>query len=116
MTKSIVFLAGLGVLAVPLTSLATTYRYAARDGTIRDVQAASAIEALAMVSASGDAAIHSGVALDTGVLEPGDSIGHEYAYVSVSGALASVTAANLDTAFALASDRAPTSGFLVNPR
>lgn len=110
--KKILTLAALGALLAPLPSLAATYQYVAIDGTVQDVEAATAQEALAMISVRSDVT-NSGVKLDTGVLEEGEQVGHVYTYVAVDGTVRSIYAANIDAAYLLATDRMFNSGFIV---
>ena len=72
---------------------------------MRSVEAQSAAGALAQVAARGNA-LHSGVALDLGVLDAGDTYGNVYAYTDRSGMKRNVIAATYDAARILAADRA----------
>lgn len=105
-------LAALGTLLIPAVSLAATYHYVTLDGTVDEVQASTAAQALVMVDARDDS-IHSGVQLDTGVLDEGEQVGHEYTYVALDGSVKTITAASLDAATVLATDRKYDSGFMV---
>jgi hypothetical protein len=111
--KRIVALIGAGLLLVPFVSFAQMYHYVALDGTIKDVDASNPQEALMMGSRDGDA-LHSGVKMDANVLQPGENVGNLYTYMATSGSLKTITAAGFDAALMLATDRVPTSGFLVN--
>lgn len=105
-------LVAVGALAAPFVSSAAYYHYLDLSGTVRGIEANSATEALAQVNAQ-DNSLHSGVKLDTGELKDGESYGRTYLYVSTTGETKSVSAASLDAAYMLATDRANTSGFLV---
>jgi hypothetical protein len=102
----------LGVLASPFVSSAATYHYVDLTGTVHDIEAPTALQAFATVENSGQT-IHSGVAPDLGIIRAGQNYGVDYSYVTNQGTVATVHAASLDAASALATDRAPNSGFLV---
>jgi hypothetical protein len=110
--KKTIALAAAAALLVPSLSMAATYHYVNIDGTVADIGAGSAAEALAALRTS-PSTIHSGVMLDQGMIEQGEQVGNLYQYISVSGQLKSVFAASLDAARVLATDKAPTSGFLI---
>ncbi len=110
--KKLLALSFIGVLGFPLSSLAATYHYLDVTGTAHTVEAASATQALNFVNALPNT-IHSGVALDMGILEPGENYGQTYQYRTIYGTNAYVQAATLDAARLLATDRAPTSGFYI---
>jgi hypothetical protein len=110
--KKLLALSFIGVLGLPLTSFAATYHYLDVNGTVHDVNAPSAQQALTYVNAL-PSTIHSGVALDQGRLNAGENYGHYYQYRTKSGAYNVVLAATLDAARTLATDRASDSGFVI---
>ena len=111
------------MLVVPAISLAATYHYVNVNGQVSDVSAANANQAFALAT---DIAPHSGVAIDTGTINAGDTVvpagsgasaptvagasAATYQYVNVNGQVKTVAAANAASAFALATDIAPHSG------
>ncbi len=112
--KKLLMLSFIGVLGLPLTSFAATYHYLDVNGTVHDVDALSAQQALNYVNSLPNT-IHSGVALDQGILKPGDDYGQTYQYRTIYGTNGYVHAATLDAARSLATDRAANSGFYIVP-
>lgn len=108
--KKILALSLIGVFGLPLTSLAATYHYLDVHGNVNSVEAQSAAQALNYVN-SLPTTIHSGVALDQGILEPGQNYSQLYQYRTIYGTNAYVRAATLDAARLLATDKASNSGF-----
>lgn len=112
MKKQLLALSLVGVFGLPLISSAATYNYVDLSGTVQSFEAATAADALIMVSAAGNT-IHSGVALDRPLLEDGEEVGNTYLYVAMDGTIKAVQAATVDAAFVLAVDREPSSGMLL---
>lgn len=110
--KKILALSLIGVFGLPLTSLAATYHYLDVHGNVNSVEAPSATQALKYVS-SLPATIHSGVALDQGILEPGQNYSQLYQYRTIYGTTAYVRAATFDAARLLATNEAANSAFYV---
>lgn len=111
--KNIIFaLSLLGVCGSPLISSAATYNYLDLTGTVRSVDAPSATEALAYVN-SLDTTLHTGVALDLGILNQGENFGQDYTYRTVNGTTVFLRAATYDAAWILATDRDPSSGIML---
>ncbi len=110
--KKLLALSLLGVFGLPLISSAATYHYVDVTGTVQSVEASSAAHALAYVT-SLPTTIHTGVALDLGVLDAGDDHSNLYQYRTTYGTNAVVRAATLDAAYLLATDRAADSGFML---
>lgn len=111
-TLPLLALSFLGVVGSPLISHAATYNYLDINGTVHSVDAPSATQALTFIN-SLDSTLHSGIALDLGLLNPGDDYGNDYQYRTIYGTNAVVHAATFDAARILAVDRAPTSGLLL---
>lgn len=110
--KKIILTASLAaILAVPAAVGAASYHYVDVAGTVNTIEAASPSDALLKARLSGKT-IHSGVALDRGVLETGKNVGTVYQYIDVWGNVRTITAASVDAAFVLAPDKAPHSSFL----
>lgn len=113
------FLAALSLFAVPAIGFAAEYHYVDTSGTVQTINASNASEALAMPS---DMAPTSGVALDVGVLDEGDTVvgsvsgetggsgGLEYHYVDTSGTVQTIPAVSAEAALMNAPGIAPTSG------
>lgn len=115
MTKTLLIgMALLGVSGLPFAASAATYHYLDIAGIVRDIESPNASAALQFVTAS-PTALHSGVALDMGVLKPGQDFGNDYQYRTVSGGTAVIHAATLDAARMLATDRDSNSGFYLMP-
>lgn len=110
--KKIFALSLLGVLGSPLISHAATYHYLDIYGVAHDVDAPTAAQALSAVNPL-QTTMHTGVALDQGVLVPGELYGQDYSYVNTQGSLVTIHAASLDAAKIIASDKDPNSGFLI---
>jgi hypothetical protein len=96
----IAVLAGAAFLLTPLASFAATYHYVDTSGTVRTVSADNAAQAYAQAY---NIAPHSGVTLDTGVLDSGDTVTgtntgtasgsvNEFHYVDANGVVRTVTA------------------------
>ena len=127
MKNSLVSILALGAIAaLPFASMAATYHYVDTSGTIRTIEAANSTDAMAMAV---NLAPHSGVALDMGVLESGDSMNgtgtntgtvattgsaNTYHYVDTSGIIRTVTAASAAAALAAAVNIAPHSGVVTD--
>lgn len=110
--KKILALSLVGVFGLPLSSYAATYHYLDLSGTVHSVEASSATQALTYISALPNT-LHTGVALDQGILEQGENYGNTYQYRTVYGTNAYVEAVTVDAARALATDRDPNSGFYI---
>lgn len=127
MKNSLVSVLALGAIAVvPLASMAATYHYVDTSGTVRTIEAANSTDAMAMATNRDP---QSGVALDMGVLESGDSVngtgtntvtvtttgsGNSYHYVDTSGIVRTVVAASAAAALAAAVNIAPHSGVVTD--
>ena len=112
MKKGILLTLAGALLAIPAVGFAASYHYVSVDGEVKTIDAANATQALTIAHQNG-AAYDSGVKVDLGMLDEGDETGNVYMYVDVSGNTKSVTAANVQAAFALATDIAPDSGVVV---
>ncbi len=121
------------VVIVPAVSLAAQYHYVDTTGTVRTITADNATQAFALAV---NIAPHSGVAVDTGVLDSGDSVNGSgsmntttvvvvpnmthapvpnlYHYIDITGTVRNVTASSPAEAFALAVNIAPHSGVVVD--
>ncbi len=108
------------LLALPTASLAATYHYVNTSGEIQDTNAANAEQALAQAI---NIAPHSGVVLDMGFLNAGDSASlpggtttdanypsGTYQYINVNGDVKTVVAANASEALVAATGLALHSG------
>ncbi|PIR84738.1 hypothetical protein COU16_00950 [Candidatus Kaiserbacteria bacterium CG10_big_fil_rev_8_21_14_0_10_47_16] len=117
---------GMVTLSLPLTSLAATYFYVDTSGEVQTVEASDSTEALTL--SAHDRAVHSGVAIDRGVINEGDvvlsvalgtstDIGsgpYVYQYVNTNGTLSSVSASSADMALSLSAyNRASNSGVML---
>jgi hypothetical protein len=127
MKNSIVSILALGAIAVlPLASMAATYHYVDTSGTVRTIEANNAADASASAT---NIDPHSGVSLDMGVLDSGDSVngtgtntvtvtatgsGNTYHYVDTSGIVRTVVAASAAAALAAAVNIAPNSGVVTD--
>lgn len=109
---SLAVIVAMGLMIAPTVSNAATYFYIDIYGNVEGVEATNSQQALMSANAQ-DVIVHSGVSLDLGVLEEGQVFANVYEYVDINGNLKSVTAATLDGARILATDRAPRSGFLI---
>ena len=111
------------LLALPAASFAATYHYVDTTGTVRTIEAANAADAFTNAT---NIAPHSGVGLDQGILESGDTIPvstaagmthsgdpESYRYVDVNGTVREVVATSPSAALMMATDRDPNSGVLV---
>lgn len=96
------------VAALPAASFAATYHYVDNSGTVRTIQADNASDAMMMAS---DRDPNSGVTLDTGVLDSGDTVtgtgstsanADEYHYVDSSGIVRTVMAPSASVALSAA--------------
>lgn len=119
------FLAALAVgavVALPAASYAATYHYVDTSGTVRTIQANNANDAMLMAT---DRDPNSGVTLDTGVLDSGDTVvgtgngstsanADEYHYVNTSGIVETVIAPNPSVALSAATNIAMHSGVAVD--
>ncbi len=114
MKKYLLALSLVGVLGLPSVSYAATYFYIDITGAARSVEANSSSEALAIVNAMPNT-LHSGVTLDQGFIEEGENYGNLYQYRTTAGTTAVVRAATIDAAALLATDRDPSSGFVIMP-
>lgn len=112
MKKGILLTLAAALFAVPAIGLAASYHYVTMEGEIKTIEAANAAQALTIAHQNG-AAHDSGVKADQGMLDEGDETGNTYLYVDISGNTKSVTAANVQAAFTLATDIAPDSGVVV---
>lgn len=108
--KKLLTLSLLGVFGLPLSSFAATYHYLDVYGNVQSVEAQSATQALTYVN-SLPTTIHSGVALDQGILEQGQNYSQLYQYRTVYGTTAYVRAATIDAARLIATNEAANSGF-----
>jgi hypothetical protein len=113
MKKTLIFL-GAGTFALmmgamPAVSSAAMYHYIDLSGRVGTVEANSPQQALALANSFNNV-LHSGVKLDQGMLQTGESYGFPYRYVDIYGNTRTVTAASLDAAYMLATDRASNSG------
>ena len=106
-------LALIALMAVPAVSVAATYHYIDTTGTVRTVEADTAAEAFVEAE---NIASHSGVAIDMGVLDGGDSVSMTstdmYQYVSITGDVQFVSATSPQAALIIPGDIAPHSGVL----
>ncbi|HVX90732.1 MAG TPA: hypothetical protein VHC20_03810 [Candidatus Paceibacterota bacterium] len=98
------------VAALPAASFAATYHYVDTSGTVRTIQADNANDAMLMAT---DRDPNSGVTLDTGVLDSGDTVtgtgtgstsanADEYHYVDSSGIVRTVMAPSASVALSAA--------------
>jgi hypothetical protein len=104
MKNLLLALSAMAALAVPTASFAATYHYVDTSGSVRTVEASSAQAAF---NSATDRAANSGVTLDTGVLDSGDSVsgtanGDLYHYVDMTGVVRSVNAVSADAALSAA--------------
>lgn len=113
-------LIGAALLLAPMAAFAANYHYVDTSGTVRTITADSAIAAM---NQAPNIAPTSGVTLDMGVLESGDSVmgpgsggtsvamgTNQYHYVDTTNTVRTVTANNAAEAFNRAVNIAPTSG------
>jgi len=115
-------------IALPLTSFAATYFYVDKTGELETVEAANSTQALLISTADRD--VHSGVAIDTGTLEEGQTVSATsnannlfgtggpagiltFQYVDVTGHVQFVGASNATEAIALAVNIHPNSGVVL---
>lgn len=111
MRKLIMIALLLAFVAVPVAQ-AATYHYVDIYGQVRNLQASNAQEALVVASAL-PTTLHTGVKLDTGLLDRGDIAGQLYAYMDVAGNYRIITASSVDAAWLVATDRHPNSGLVM---
>jgi hypothetical protein len=127
--KYIFSLGSLGLIAVvPLLASAATYNYVTSSGFTAEVEAPNAETALVTAQ---NIASNSGVAVDTGLIEPGtpvpsiaggnaaggvrvDGSASTYFFVNDAGVTDSVVAANADTALVIAPNIASNSGVAID--
>lgn len=118
MQKILIALSAMAALVVPTASFAATYFYVDTGGTVRSVEASSANEALATAP---NRAATSGVTLDMGVLDDGDSVvapgipntgsgSVTYHYVTNANVVESVEADTPSEAFSAATNISMHSG------
>lgn len=100
------------MFGIPFISSAATYHYVDIYGRIQGIEAASAQEALTRVTAL-DTTLHTGVALDLGVLDTNDYFGQYYEYRATNGSLQHIFAPTYDAAYLRATDRDPSSGLIL---
>lgn len=112
-TPFLAVIAAMGLLlAVPLGVQAITYHYIDIEGEVQTIEAGNASEALNVARVNGPT-IHSGVKVDAGILDEGDTFANIYHYVDINGNLKSIQAASMDAALFLATDKHPQSGMLL---
>lgn len=103
------------ITSLPGIAFAENYFYINTSGSVQAVTAASPEAALALAT---NKAPRSGVAVDMGVLDVGDSVsggqtmsdGHQYHYIDQSGTVRTITAMSPAHAFSLAVGIASHSG------
>lgn len=94
------------LLALPLASRAAMYHYLNLQGEVVTVEADTPAQALAISRLNGDA-LNSGVAIDIGRMNEGESFAVTYEYLSTMGMNRTIEAANMDAAYVLANDIVP---------
>lgn len=120
--KTFALIGTLALFAAPAAVLAQEYHYIDMTGTVQTIEASSASSALQ--NAPGIAPT-SGVAVDRGLLDEGDSVlgvsgevggsgGNEYHYVDVTGTVQTLPAVSAQAALQNAPGIAPTSGVAVD--
>lgn len=100
------------VSVLPGVASATTYHYITIDGEVESVEAQNALDALNFVNNQSNT-LHTGVAIDRGLLNDGEVFAQTYNYVDKNYNLREVTAATSKAAFILATDIAPNSGIII---